>query len=121
MKLHGTLVYFALLSAFLFGCSQKSEVEKQLEDIDKVIVGIEDRYEFEDRIITEATNALKILQENLESANSDGMREKVMHEIRLKESVIEKSRNNRENQVIILEELQVKKDSLTKILEAEQN
>lgn len=110
---------FALL-VFSFGCNPKSEVEKGIEGIDSVIEGIEDRCEVEDRIIKEERHSLEILRKNLENANSDGMREKIEREIRLKESVIEKSKNSRENQDKILEELRIKKDSLTDILNKRQ-
>ena len=116
MKLLRIFIYLVLISATIFGCSPKSEVEKQLDDIEKVIDGIKSRREVENQIIREEINSLKILQDNLESANSDGMREKIRSEIRLKESVIAKSKNNRQNQDRILEELKVKEDSLIRIL-----
>lgn len=81
--------------------------------------GIEDRCEVENRIISDETESLEILRSNYEKANSDGMREKVAREIRLKEAVIEKSKNSRINQDKILEELHVKKDSLVEILNKE--
>ncbi|NEN23726.1 hypothetical protein G3O08_09460 [Cryomorpha ignava] len=95
-------------------------MEKNIEGIDKVIEGIEDRSAVENRTISQESESLEILRSNFRKANSDGMREKVQREIRLKEAVIEKSKNNRENQDKILEELQVKKDSLVEILHKEQ-
>lgn len=114
------LFYFVLVTVICFGCSQKSEVEEKIEAIDKVVEGIEVRCEVENRIITEESESVVILRSNYEKANSDGMREKVAREIRLKEAVIEKSQNSRLNQDKILEELRNKKDSLIEILNKEQ-
>lgn len=114
------ILYSIMLIFFCFGCSPKSELEKNIEGIDKVIDGIEVRCEVENRIIKDESESLEILRSNYDKANSDGMREKVAREIRLKEAVIEKSKNSRFNQDKILEELRIKKDSLVEILNREQ-
>lgn len=110
------ILYIILLSVLSFGCSQKSEIEKHVEDIENVEEGIEVRQDMEEKIVIEENRALQILRENLAGANSDGMRDKVRREIRLKESVIEKSKNNLRNQEELLKNLRAKKDSLLEIL-----
>lgn len=113
------ILLLILIGAYCLGCSPSSKSQQELKDINKVISGLEKRREIEIRKINVQEKQIKQLKENRENVNSDGMREKIGREIILKESVIEKSRANEENQTKILDELYVRRDSIKSIIENE--
>ena len=96
-------------------CAQQTQTQKDLKDINRVINGIESRQDMEIRVISSELKAIDLLKENYKKVNSDGMREKISREITLKESVIEKSRKNKSNQEVILDQLYIKRDSILEL------
>lgn len=96
-------------------CTQQTQTQKDLKDINRVIVGIESRQDMETRVIENEQKTIMLLKENYKKVNSDGMRAKISREIVLKESVIEKSEKNKTNQVVILNQLYSKRDSILEL------
>jgi len=115
MSIDLRIIFAFALAAFCFGCGPQSQTQKDLKNINRVISGIEARQEMESRVIHNEQKAINLLKENYKKVNSDGMREKISREITMKESVIEKSKKNKVNQELILDQLYSKRDSILKI------
>lgn len=103
-----------LFAVLIWGtaCTSKSQTQKDLKDINRVISGIEARQDMETRVIENEENTIRLLEENYKKVNSDGMRDKIRRDITMKESVIEKSKKNKVNQELILNQLYAKRDSI---------
>lgn len=108
-------VIILVIIVLISGCAKKTQTQKDLKDIHRVINGIEARQEMESGVIENEQKTINLLKENYKKVNSDGMREKISREITLKESVIEKSKKNKANQEVILNQLYIKRDSIAKL------
>ncbi len=114
MRLNG-IVCLAFL--VLLGCSGASEQdagedEKGLKELNRAIEAIEDRRDAELRIVEEQGEMRDVLRENVSKAKSDGMREKIERDLRMKEISIERAERNLANQDSLLDQLRFKRDSL---------
>jgi predicted RNase H-like nuclease (RuvC/YqgF family) len=86
--------------------------EKGLKDLNRAIEAIEDRKSAELQIISEQERMIGVLQENLEEARSEGMKQKIREAINEKEITIIDAEKNLANQNEILSRLYAKRDSL---------
>lgn len=103
---------FILLAMCACAYEPEQPEEQTLEDLERAIQAIEDRREAEYRIIEEQEKIISILDQNIASAKSEGMKRKIRKDITEKEVIIGKAETNLENQEEILNELYAKRDSL---------
>lgn len=106
------VVFVILIGA---GCGRHqphTEEGKSLEELEKAISVIQERRESEYKIISQEEYGISVLTENIGKSNSEGMKNKIREQIRLKRAVIYKAEKNIANQDLILRELIVKRDSI---------
>lgn len=107
------IAFILILVSILHACSSGEEGDKQgIKELERAIEAIEDRRSAEYDIIEEQKRSIRILEENLERVNSQGMRDKINKEITEKRVTIGKAEKNLRNQEEILKELNAKRDSL---------
>ncbi len=117
-----TILYIPLVIiaiAVLNACiNPDSEIKKELgmKELERAIAAIEDRREAELRIIEEQNEMILTLNDNLEAANSDGMKDAIGKNIAMKKLAIQKAEKNLLNQDVVLANLYQKKDSLLKLV-----
>jgi len=101
---------------FAVGCgnSDTHEGNQTIRDLERAITAIEDRQQSEYKIIEDHERMIEIMEGNIAKANSEGMRQKIRHDINEKEVIIRDAEVNLANQKEILEELYAKRDSLQK-------
>lgn len=107
--------YLIVILVMSMGCAQQTQTQKDLKDIKRVITGIEARQEMELRVIENEEKTIILLKGNYKKVNSDGMRDKILRDITMKESVIEKAKKNKDNQEVILNQLYAKRDSIVEL------
>ncbi|MGB6036486.1 MAG: hypothetical protein WBG42_09460 [Cryomorphaceae bacterium] len=103
-----------LIILFVVGCGNGDTQEgvQTLKDLERAIAAIEDRQQSEYKIIEDHERMIKIMEDNIAKANSEGMRRKIRHDINEKEVIIRDAEVNLANQKEILDELYAKRDSL---------
>ncbi len=99
------------------GIPDEKERALGIEDLDHAIYMLEDRRDAELQIITEQGEQIERLEQNVEMANTEGMKAKIRRDIEMKRVTIDKARVNLANQDSILLELKFRRDSLSKALE----
>ncbi len=106
----------SLIIFFAVGCGNRATEsgEQTIKDLERAVTAIEDRQQSEYKIIEEQERIIKILEGNLEKANSEGMRDKIRNDINEKRVIIRDAEVNLANQKKVLGELYAKKDSLQK-------
>ncbi len=110
LKIFGLFVIVICVS-----CGRKSQNTgegKSLSDLENAITVIRVRRESEHDIISQEEYAISVLTDNIEKANSEGMKNKIREEIVVKRAVITKAEKNIANQDLILKELTAKRDSI---------
>ena len=109
-----TMRYLILPLIFIaVACGNGDQPEGQtIKDLERAITAIEDRQQAEYRIIEDQERMIKIMEENIEKSNSDGMKEKIRNDINEKKVIIRDAQKNLDNQEKILNELYAHKDSL---------
>ena len=103
----------SILIFALIGCSQDTEnSDKTAKELNRAIEAIEDRREAEYKIIEDQERMIKVMESNIDKANSEGMKEKIRKDINEKRVIIRDAEKNLSNQEKVLGELYAKKDSL---------
>lgn len=107
---------FALASIFITisACSpqQKQPKQRSIKDVENALKVIKERQSAEEGVVVEQSRQIKILENNKDKSNSDGMKDKIQRDIEIKLLAIEKARKNIANQNVILEQLEQTRDSL---------
>jgi hypothetical protein len=118
MEMVRKMNYVPLMMLILLVWSCNMNVDKDsdqsVKDLERAIEAIEDRQEAEYKIIEEQERIISILEENLDSAKSEGMRRKIRNDINEKRVIIRDAEKNLDNQKKVLGELYEKRDSLEK-------
>ncbi len=99
------------------GIPDEKERTVGLKDLDHAIYMLEDRRDAEIQIITEQGEQIEQLEQNVEMANTEGMKAKIRRDIEMKRVTIDKARVNLANQDSILLVLKFQRDSLSQALE----
>ncbi len=105
------VIFCAILTACQYSSVEESK-EQGVDDLKRAIEAIEDRQRAEYEIIEEQERIISVLEQNVEAANSEGMKEKIRGDIYEKRIIIRDAEENLKNQKEILEELGSKLDSL---------
>ncbi|MCA1764240.1 MAG: hypothetical protein ABR574_05950 [Cryomorphaceae bacterium] len=107
-----SIVFLAFMGCSSGGEQDQDRGEKGLKELNRAIEAIEDRRDAELRIVEEQAEMRDVLRENVSKAKSDGMREKIERDLRMKEISIERAERNLANQDSLLFQLRLKRDSL---------
>jgi uncharacterized protein (UPF0335 family) len=107
-------ILYLLLSLLVLGSviSCKEKGGRGQKDLEHALMMLRDRREAESRVVKEQAEIRAQLEENYNDANSDGMRNKILKEIRMVDISIEKAQLNMANQDTIIFQLEQKLDSI---------
>lgn len=94
----------------------KKKTYNTVQDLDRAIDVINDRKRAELEIIDEEIKIIALKENNLNAANSEGMKKKIRSEIQVHKASLSKARINLKNQGLVLEQLEEKRDSLKKMV-----